>query len=121
MVFAPATGTDGERVGAGLQNSAEDSTRRWYKELQEAAARSARSIEELSSPKDAQVGLKKTAAGGTRPLGLIGHPQPVDRYKHDSACLLPDQEAEAGAPESRHHPRQSDLQQLRLPAPGNIR
>lgn len=39
----------------GLQNSAEDSTLRWYKELQESAARCAQSFEQLNSSKDAQV------------------------------------------------------------------
>lgn len=40
---------------AGLQNSAEDSTLKWYKELQQVAAQCAQSIEQLSSAKDAQV------------------------------------------------------------------
>uniref|UniRef100_A0A3Q3X2I4 mRNA export factor GLE1 n=1 Tax=Mola mola TaxID=94237 RepID=A0A3Q3X2I4_MOLML len=38
----------------GLQNSAEDSTLKWYKELQESAAQCTQSIEQLTSPKDAQ-------------------------------------------------------------------
>ncbi|XP_038560361.1 nucleoporin GLE1 [Micropterus salmoides] len=38
----------------GLQNSAEDSTLKWYKELQESAARCAQSFEQLNSPKDTQ-------------------------------------------------------------------
>ncbi|XP_017283254.1 nucleoporin GLE1 [Kryptolebias marmoratus] len=38
----------------GLQNSAEDGTIRWYKELQDSAARCAQSFEQLNSPKDAQ-------------------------------------------------------------------
>ncbi|GLD61418.1 nucleoporin GLE1 [Lates japonicus] len=38
----------------GLQNSAEDSTLKWYKELQDAAAQCAQSFEQLNSPKDAQ-------------------------------------------------------------------
>lgn len=40
---------------AGLQNSAEDSTLKWYKELQELAAQCAQSIDQLSSAKDVQV------------------------------------------------------------------
>uniref|UniRef100_A0A671X7K1 mRNA export factor GLE1 n=1 Tax=Sparus aurata TaxID=8175 RepID=A0A671X7K1_SPAAU len=39
----------------GLQNSAEDSTLKWYKELQESAAQCAQSIEQLSTTKDAQI------------------------------------------------------------------
>lgn len=42
---------------AGLQNSAEDVTLKWYKDLQEAASRCAQSFEQLSSAKDGQVGL----------------------------------------------------------------
>ncbi|XP_037632574.1 nucleoporin GLE1 isoform X1 [Sebastes umbrosus] len=38
----------------GLQNSAEESTLKWYKEIQESAAQCAQSIEQLNSPKDAQ-------------------------------------------------------------------
>ncbi|XP_018529200.1 mRNA export factor GLE1 [Lates calcarifer] len=38
----------------GLQNSAEDSTLKWYKELQDSAAQCAQSFEQLNSPKDAQ-------------------------------------------------------------------
>ncbi|KAE8291750.1 Nucleoporin GLE1 GLE1-like protein [Larimichthys crocea] len=38
----------------GLQNSAEDSMLKWYKELQETAARCSQSFEQLNSPKDAQ-------------------------------------------------------------------
>ncbi|XP_059193935.1 mRNA export factor GLE1 [Centropristis striata] len=38
----------------GLQNSAEDGTLKWYKELQESAARCAQSFEQLNSPKDTQ-------------------------------------------------------------------
>ncbi|XP_076587226.1 mRNA export factor GLE1 [Chaetodon auriga] len=38
----------------GLQNSAEDSTLKWYRELQEVAAQCAQSFEQLNSPKDAQ-------------------------------------------------------------------
>uniref|UniRef100_A0A1A8FML5 mRNA export factor GLE1 n=3 Tax=Nothobranchius korthausae TaxID=1143690 RepID=A0A1A8FML5_9TELE len=38
----------------GLQNSAEDSTMKWYKELQNSAARCAQAIQQLQSPKDAQ-------------------------------------------------------------------
>nr|XP_046241837.1 mRNA export factor GLE1 [Scatophagus argus] len=38
----------------GLQNSAEDSTLKWYKELQESAAQCAQSFEDLNSPKDTQ-------------------------------------------------------------------
>ncbi|KAM4578697.1 mRNA export factor GLE1 [Fundulus diaphanus] len=38
----------------GLQNNAEESTMKWYRELQEAAARCAQSLEPLSAPKDAQ-------------------------------------------------------------------
>ncbi|XP_042344836.1 nucleoporin GLE1 isoform X2 [Plectropomus leopardus] len=38
----------------GLQNSAEDSTLKWYKDLQELAAQCAQSIEHLNTPKDAQ-------------------------------------------------------------------
>lgn len=38
----------------GLQNSAEDSTLKWYKELQESAAQCAQSFEQLNSPKDTQ-------------------------------------------------------------------
>lgn len=38
----------------GLQNSAEESTMKWYKELQDSAARCALSFEHLNSPKDAQ-------------------------------------------------------------------
>ncbi|KAM4746659.1 mRNA export factor GLE1 [Anableps anableps] len=38
----------------GLQNSAEESTLKWYKELQNSAARCAQSFENLSCPKDAQ-------------------------------------------------------------------
>ena len=41
----------------GLQNSAEDSTLKWYKELQESAAQCAQSFEQLNSPKDTQVSL----------------------------------------------------------------
>lgn len=41
----------------GLQNSAEDITLKWYKELQDSAARCAQSFEQLNSPKDAQVGF----------------------------------------------------------------
>ena len=37
------------------------------------------------------------------------------------SCGLADQEAEAGAPESIEHPRQSDLQQLGIAAPRNLR
>lgn len=40
----------------GLQNRAEDSTLRWYKELQEAANQCAQSFEDLNSTKDLQVG-----------------------------------------------------------------
>uniref|UniRef100_A0A671X7D5 mRNA export factor GLE1 n=1 Tax=Sparus aurata TaxID=8175 RepID=A0A671X7D5_SPAAU len=40
---------------SGLQNSAEDSTLKWYKELQESAAQCAQSIEQLSTTKDAQI------------------------------------------------------------------
>uniref|UniRef100_A0A3Q3XAM6 mRNA export factor GLE1 n=1 Tax=Mola mola TaxID=94237 RepID=A0A3Q3XAM6_MOLML len=36
------------------KNSAEDSTLKWYKELQESAAQCTQSIEQLTSPKDAQ-------------------------------------------------------------------
>ncbi|XP_074495601.1 mRNA export factor GLE1 isoform X2 [Sebastes fasciatus] len=39
----------------GLQNSAEESTLKWYKEIQESAAQCAQSIEQLNSPKDAQM------------------------------------------------------------------
>lgn len=42
----------------GLQNSAEDSMLKWYKELQETAARCSQSFEQLNSPKDAQVSLR---------------------------------------------------------------
>lgn len=42
-------------LSAGLQNSAEDSTLKWYKELQELAAQCAQSIDQLSSAKDVQV------------------------------------------------------------------
>ncbi|KAM9392006.1 mRNA export factor GLE1 isoform 3-T3 [Pholidichthys leucotaenia] len=38
----------------GLQNSADDSTVKWYKELQESEARFAKSIEEFSSSKDTE-------------------------------------------------------------------
>uniref|UniRef100_A0A7N6BHP6 mRNA export factor GLE1 n=1 Tax=Anabas testudineus TaxID=64144 RepID=A0A7N6BHP6_ANATE len=38
----------------GLQNSAEDSTMKWYKELQDSAAQCAQSFEQLNSPKDMQ-------------------------------------------------------------------
>uniref|UniRef100_A0A8C9ZIK6 mRNA export factor GLE1 n=1 Tax=Sander lucioperca TaxID=283035 RepID=A0A8C9ZIK6_SANLU len=38
----------------GLQNSAEDSTLKWYKQLQESAAQCAQSYEQLNSPKDVQ-------------------------------------------------------------------
>ncbi|XP_054466906.1 mRNA export factor GLE1 [Anoplopoma fimbria] len=38
----------------GLQNSAEDGTLKWYKELQESAARCAQSFEQLNAAKDAQ-------------------------------------------------------------------
>ncbi|XP_070760483.1 mRNA export factor GLE1 [Enoplosus armatus] len=38
----------------GLQNSAEDSTLKWYKKLQESAAQCAQSFEQLNSPKDVQ-------------------------------------------------------------------
>ncbi|XP_036000219.1 nucleoporin GLE1 [Fundulus heteroclitus] len=38
----------------GLQNNAEESTMKWYRELQEAAARCAQTLEPLSAPKDAQ-------------------------------------------------------------------
>uniref|UniRef100_A0A3Q0RQ98 mRNA export factor GLE1 n=1 Tax=Amphilophus citrinellus TaxID=61819 RepID=A0A3Q0RQ98_AMPCI len=38
----------------GLQNSAEDSTLKWYKDLQEAAAQCAQSFDQLNSAKDAQ-------------------------------------------------------------------
>lgn len=38
----------------GLQNSAEDSTLKWYKELQDSATQCAQSFEQLNSPKDAQ-------------------------------------------------------------------
>lgn len=40
---------------AGLQNSADDDTRKWYEELQEKATRCAQSFQDLSSPADAQV------------------------------------------------------------------
>lgn len=40
---------------AGLQNSAEDNTLKWYKDLQESAARCAQAFEQLNSPKDAMV------------------------------------------------------------------
>ncbi|KAM9392005.1 mRNA export factor GLE1 isoform 2-T2 [Pholidichthys leucotaenia] len=39
----------------GLQNSADDSTVKWYKELQESEARFAKSIEEFSSSKDTEI------------------------------------------------------------------
>uniref|UniRef100_A0A3B5M1F4 mRNA export factor GLE1 n=1 Tax=Xiphophorus couchianus TaxID=32473 RepID=A0A3B5M1F4_9TELE len=38
----------------GLQNNAEESTMKWYKELQNSAAQCAQSFEQLNSPKDAQ-------------------------------------------------------------------
>uniref|UniRef100_A0A1A8QKA6 mRNA export factor GLE1 n=1 Tax=Nothobranchius pienaari TaxID=704102 RepID=A0A1A8QKA6_9TELE len=38
----------------GLQNSAEDSTMKWYKELQNSAARCDQACQQLQSPKDAQ-------------------------------------------------------------------
>ncbi|XP_062237555.1 mRNA export factor GLE1 [Platichthys flesus] len=38
----------------GLQNSAEDTTLRWYKDLQDSAAQCAQSFEQLNSPKDIQ-------------------------------------------------------------------
>ncbi|XP_029016690.1 mRNA export factor GLE1 [Betta splendens] len=38
----------------GLQNSAEDSTLKWYKELQDSAAQCTQSFEQLNSPKDVQ-------------------------------------------------------------------
>ncbi|PWA17072.1 hypothetical protein CCH79_00013270 [Gambusia affinis] len=38
----------------GLQNNAEESTIKWYKELQNSAAQCAQSFEQLNSPKDAQ-------------------------------------------------------------------
>uniref|UniRef100_A0A8C6M8V4 mRNA export factor GLE1 n=1 Tax=Nothobranchius furzeri TaxID=105023 RepID=A0A8C6M8V4_NOTFU len=38
----------------GLQNSAEDGTMKWYKELQNSAARCAQACQQLQSPKDAQ-------------------------------------------------------------------
>ncbi|XP_034728778.1 nucleoporin GLE1 [Etheostoma cragini] len=38
----------------GLQNSAEDSTLKWYRQLQESAAQCAQSYEQLNSPKDTQ-------------------------------------------------------------------
>uniref|UniRef100_A0AAQ6A1G5 mRNA export factor GLE1 n=1 Tax=Amphiprion ocellaris TaxID=80972 RepID=A0AAQ6A1G5_AMPOC len=38
----------------GLQNSAEDATLKWFKELQDSAARCTQSFEQLNSPKDAQ-------------------------------------------------------------------
>ncbi|XP_032371467.1 mRNA export factor GLE1 isoform X2 [Etheostoma spectabile] len=38
----------------GLQNSAEDSTLKWYRQLQESAAQCAQSYEQLNSPKDSQ-------------------------------------------------------------------
>lgn len=38
----------------GLQNSAEDSTMKWYKDLQESAAQCAQSFEQLNSSKDVQ-------------------------------------------------------------------
>ncbi|XP_028281658.1 nucleoporin GLE1-like [Parambassis ranga] len=38
----------------GLQNTAEDSTLKWYKELQQTAAQCAQAIEQLSTTKDAQ-------------------------------------------------------------------
>ncbi|XP_008416011.1 mRNA export factor GLE1 [Poecilia reticulata] len=38
----------------GLQNNAEESTVKWYKELQNSAAQCAQSFEQLNSPKDAQ-------------------------------------------------------------------
>lgn len=38
----------------GLQNSAEDGTLKWYKDLQEAAAQCAQSFDQLNSAKDAQ-------------------------------------------------------------------
>lgn len=41
----------------GLQNSAEDSTLKWYKELQESAAVCVKSIEQLTSSKDSQVSV----------------------------------------------------------------
>lgn len=37
------------------------------------------------------------------------------------SSLDADKEAEAGAPESSHHPRQSDRQQLWIAAPRNLR
>lgn len=40
---------------SGLQNSAEDSTMKWYQELQDSAARCTQSFEQLNSPRDAQV------------------------------------------------------------------
>lgn len=43
----------------GLQNSAEDSTLKWYKELQELAAQCAQSIDQLSSAKDVQTKKQK--------------------------------------------------------------
>ncbi|XP_034452738.1 nucleoporin GLE1 [Hippoglossus hippoglossus] len=38
----------------GLQNSAEDTTLKWYKDLQDSAAQCAQSFEQLNSPKDVQ-------------------------------------------------------------------
>ncbi|XP_038162447.1 nucleoporin GLE1 [Cyprinodon tularosa] len=38
----------------GLQNSAEESTMKWYKELQDAAAQCAESFQQLNAPKDSQ-------------------------------------------------------------------
>nr|XP_040050627.1 nucleoporin GLE1 [Gasterosteus aculeatus aculeatus] len=43
-----------KRKRKGLQNSAEDGTLRWFKELQESAARCALSFEQLNAAKDAQ-------------------------------------------------------------------
>lgn len=49
---------DGCCLPTGLQNSAEDSTLKWYKELQESAARCAQSFEQLNTSKDTQVSFR---------------------------------------------------------------
>lgn len=104
-------------LSTGLQNSADSVTLAWFKELQDSAARCTQAMEPLCSSKDSQVGL--SSISGSVKAFILTHTG-VSLNLLTFLSLLSDEQTEAGAPESRHHPCQPNFQHLRQAAQRNL-